>query len=81
MSSTKGYRIESPGDPSVGWFPSTWIIQGEFYFDGDEDKEVFEKELLSVFHEYIADDAYLITVEDFDKTNKKHEQDYKIEGI
>lgn len=70
MSHAKGYRIESPGDPSVGWFPSTWILQGDFYFDGDEDRKAFEEALLSAFHENVADDAYLITEEELEKVNE-----------
>ncbi len=59
-----GFHISDPGDPSVGMFPSYWTLDGDFYFDGNEELEQFKKKLAEAF-EYATDGKLIIeTLED-----------------
>jgi len=45
MIETKGFIIVFAGDPSVGIFPSHWEVDGEMYFDSQEDFDEFVEKL------------------------------------
>lgn len=63
MIQTNGFRIVSPGDPSVGIFSSEWELPGAFFFDEQSELEEFRGKLKEAF-EYIADDCYIETFEE-----------------
>ncbi len=79
---TKGFYIVSPGDPSVGIFPSQWTLSGDIYFNDKEELEEFRTDLKNTF-ERIADDAHIETFEEREEENSALEppwmKDYKIE--
>lgn len=59
-----GFYVTAPGDPSVGIFPANWKIDGDFYFDNEEELEEFRKELNEVFTNYCGEGVHVYTFEE-----------------
>lgn len=64
------FVITAHGDPSVGIFPSTWIVGPEFYFENKEELEYFRKELSDLFTEYTTERVSVDTAEEIDAEEK-----------
>lgn len=63
---TKGFRIVSPGDESVGIFQGDWDLTGPFFFENKDELEEFRIKLKEAF-EYVSDDCYIETYEEREK--------------
>ena len=63
MVKTDGFYIVSPGDPSVGIYPSQWEVTGGFIFEDQKELTDFKKELKELF-ELVVDDHYVETFEE-----------------
>jgi hypothetical protein len=61
-----GFYVTAAGDPSVGIFSSTWKLDGDFYFDNQEELEEFRKELKEVFTNYCGEGVDVDTFEEND---------------
>jgi hypothetical protein len=59
-----GFYITAPGDPSVGIFPANWKIDGDFYFDNQEELEEFRKELNELFTNHCGEGVIVDTFEE-----------------
>lgn len=62
---TKGFSIYAPGDMSVGIFPSSWKLEGEFHFDDEDTYKEFIKALQAAFEFVIDDSVDITTFEEF----------------
>ena len=71
MIEIKGFYITEPGDPSVGIFPSTWVLEGKLIFDNDEELQQFKSELKQVFDNYCGS-VKINTIDEIEKI----EEDY-----
>jgi len=60
---TKGFNIMFKGDPSVGIFDSRWELNGDFYFDNQQELEDFRKELQGLYENYCGE----VTIETFEE--------------
>jgi hypothetical protein len=60
---TKGFHIIFKGDSSVGIFDSRWELNGDFYFDNQEELESFRKELQVLYENYCGE----VTIETFEE--------------
>lgn len=54
MIESKGFEVNFYGDPSVGIFSSTWTISGDFYFENEEELNMFQSKIIEAF-EYASD--------------------------
>ncbi len=59
-----GFYIVFPGDPSVGIFESQWKLEGDFYFDNQDELEEFRALLNLTYRNYVGDDCKIITFEE-----------------
>jgi hypothetical protein len=59
-----GFYVTAAGDPSVGIFSSTWKIDGDFYFDDQEELELLRKDLKEVFTNYCGEGVSVETFEE-----------------
>lgn len=59
MQTVSKFDIYLPGDPSVGFFATTWQLVGPFFFEDNEDRKAFEDELRESMSS-LADDAAII---------------------
>lgn len=62
-----GFHIIVKGDPSVGVANSEWKLEGEFYFDDEEELQLFKKNLKLAFEEYCGE----ISIDTFEEYQKK----------
>jgi hypothetical protein len=60
---TKGFNIMFKGDPDVGIFSSRWELNGDFYFDNQQELEDFRKELQALYENYCGE----VTIETFEE--------------
>lgn len=67
---TKGFIISDPGDTSVGIFPATWKLDGDFEFYDSDELNAFKKAITEAF-EYVADPVHIATIEELDKQEEK----------
>ena len=72
MVEIKGFYITEPGDPSVGIYPSTWKLEGNFIFDNQEELESFRENLKKTFEDYCGKFAKVKTIDEVEKM----EEDY-----
>ena len=68
---TTGFYIYAEGDSSVGVSPTSWKLDGDFYFDNKEDMELFRAELKNLFEFYCGDSG--IAVDTFEELNERYE--------
>ena len=59
-----GFYIIFPGDPSVGINESQWKLEGDFYFDNQDELEEFRALLNLTYQNYVGDDCNIITFEE-----------------
>lgn len=62
----EGFLITAHGDPSVGIFPSSWKLEGDFYFDNQEECDEFKKEIKISFESYCGEIVEVITYEEYE---------------
>lgn len=63
-----GFYIISKGDSTVGINDAQWELQENFYFDNQEELEIFRNELKSIFENYCGD-VTILTFEEQAKRN------------
>lgn len=56
MINASGFTVHFHGDPSVGIFPTSWKVVGDFEFEDDPELEIFRKKLSEAF-EYVCGEA------------------------
>lgn len=66
---TKGFSIYAPGDMSVGIFPSSWKLEGEFHFDEEDNYKEFIKALQAAFELVIDEPVDITTFEEIKEFN------------
>lgn len=60
-----GFVITAPGDESVGIFPAKWELEGDFYFDNQEELNEFKKQTKLLFENYYCgENVNIITFEE-----------------
>lgn len=63
-----GFIVTAPGDESVGIFPSKWEIEGDFYFDNQEELNEFKEQTKLLFENYYCGEIVdIITFEEHQK--------------
>lgn len=65
IKKVSGFVITAPGDESVGIFSSSWKIEGDFFFDNQEECDEFKKDLNYVFENYCGEIVEIITFEEY----------------
>lgn len=55
-----GFYIEERGDTTVGIFPSTWKIEGQFFFSDQSEYDEFVEGLKNAF-EAISDERVMVS--------------------
>jgi hypothetical protein len=65
MIKTTGFYIIAKGDESVGIFDTSWTLLGDFYFDDQEDLEIFKTNLKTLYGDYCGE----VTIETFEERN------------
>ena len=58
-----GFHITSKGDESVGIFDARWELSNDFFFDNQEELELFKDGLKQNFENYCGE----VTVETFEE--------------
>jgi len=71
MVNIKGFYITEPGDPSVGMFPSTWKLDGDFIFDNQEELERFRENLKKTFEDYCGEFVKVETIDEIEKRERE----------
>jgi len=73
---TKGFIISDPfSDESVGIYPQSWELKGDFDFDSQEDLDAFVRRLQSAF-DLVCDDLPIVrTVEDIEEEEVRRENE------
>jgi len=69
-----GFKIISKGDPLIDFKDVKWELQNNFYFDNQEELEIFRKELKTVFNNYCGD----VIIETFEEIIEQNEIDEQI---
>jgi hypothetical protein len=69
-----GFHILSKGDPTVGINDASWELQDDFYFDNQEELEVFRKDIKVFFENYCGE----VTVKTFEEVNKLIDEEERI---
>lgn len=59
-----GFYIKLPGDMSVGINDSVWQLEGDFYFDNEDELEEFRARLKLTFENYCGEDCRVETFEE-----------------
>ena len=60
-----GFQITFPGDPSVGIPNSFWSIDGDFYFDNQEELEIMREQLRSAWESYCGENCKVLTLNEY----------------
>jgi hypothetical protein len=68
-----GFKIISKGNPLIDFKDVKWELQNNFYFDNQEELQIFKKELKSVFNNYCGD-VIIETFEEMVEQNEINEQ-------
>ena len=68
MIQTKGFIIIFAGDPSVGIFSSRWEVDGEMYFDSQEDFDEFVEKLKDAWEIVCSERVQIITFESYQQS-------------
>ncbi len=68
MIQTKGFIIIFAGDPSVGIFSSRWEVDGEMYFDSQEDFDEFVEKLKDAWEIVRGERVQIITFEAYEQS-------------
>ena len=71
---TLGFYVNFYGDPSVGIFNAEWKITGEFFFENEEEFEMFKNKLKETW-EYCHDTP--IGVETFEERKERIKKEYE----
>jgi hypothetical protein len=71
MVNIKGFYITEPGDPSVGIYPATWKLEGEFIFDNEEELESFRTDLKKTFENYCGEFVKVETIDEIEKCERE----------
>jgi len=61
-----GFFITSEGDPTVGISDAVWNLEEDFYFDNQQELEIFRNELKKLFENYCG----IVKVETFEEYQK-----------
>jgi hypothetical protein len=61
-----GFHVLSKGDPTIGINDVRWKLQHDFYFDNQEELEVFRKDIKSLFENYCGE----VTVKTFEEVDE-----------
>lgn len=59
-----GFYIKVPGDMSVGIQDSLWKLDGDFYFDNNDELEEFRAALSLTFQNYVGENCRVETFEE-----------------
>ena len=54
----------------MGIFPTTWILEGGFFFDDETDLAGFKRDLELLFEGYCSDNITIETEEELDEREK-----------
>lgn len=68
---TTGFFIYADGDSSAGISPTSWKLDGDFYFDDQEELDLFRTEIKNLFEFYCGDSG--ITVDSFEELSDRYE--------
>lgn len=60
------FYIMSPGDPSVGIFDQQYEVGSDFYFENEEEFDIFKIKLKEAF-EWVCENPKVITQEEIDE--------------
>ena len=65
-----GFVVSFPGDPSVGVSDGQWTINGDFYFDDQEELQKFKDDLKLTWENYCGENCRIYTCEEIDEVTK-----------
>lgn len=65
----KGFYISYAGDPSVGIFGGSFVVNGGFYFEDKEEMEQFRKDLQDLFEAHVGERCSVSTDEEIKAEN------------
>lgn len=75
-----GFYITSYGDESVGIFNQTWQLDGDFYFDSQEDLEKMREKIKETFEIY-ADNLAVQTFEEYNNLLEQQNELFKTDEL
>jgi len=81
INKISGFHITAPGDESVGIFPSSWKLDGDFYFDTPEELNNFKEELKNFFEiSYCGENVDVITDKEYEALCNEYQEQGGLEN-